>query len=221
MGSLPGWRSERLGATVLSVMIVWLAVGLWLLIVGWSLALMRAAGTTDDLPRLDASQTRRTPDGSRVLGARRRRLLIVAQGVLLAAVAVIAVLLSDAEQWQPVELVGLLAVLVVCSDFMTLDAKRFRISGSFLGLAVAMGVASQVTDVLRSRTRGILLLNNLATYATFPLLGALALEWIQESGATPGGGYAVAVFVVFIAANALNFAMIAGHNVLLRGGSLT
>ena len=232
MGSLPGWRSERLGATVLSVMIVWLAVGLWLLIVGWSLALMRAAGTTDDLPRLDASQTRRTPDGSRVLGARRRRLLIVAQGVLLAAVAVIAVLLSDAEQWQPVELVGLLAVLVVCSDFMTLDAKRFRISGSFLGLvlamallgpapAVAMGVASQVTDVLRSRTRGILLLNNLATYATFPLLGALALEWIQESGATPGGGYAVAVFGVFIAANALNFAMIAGHNVLLRGGSLT
>jgi putative nucleotidyltransferase with HDIG domain len=121
---------------------------------------------------------------------------------------------------------------VVGSDFMTLEAKRFRISGSFLGLvlamallgpapAVAMGIACSVTDALRSRTRGILLLNNLATYATFPLLGALVLAWIQDSGATPGGGYAVAVFGVFIAANALNFAMIAGHNVLLRGGSLT
>ena len=64
-----------------------------------------------------------------------------------------AVATSEAAQWQPVELVGLLAVLVIGSDFMTLEAKRFRISGSFLGLvlamallgpapAVAMGVAS-------------------------------------------------------------------------------
>jgi putative nucleotidyltransferase with HDIG domain len=211
--------------------IVWLAVALWLVIVGWSLALMRAAGTPDDLPRLGPPEPERTPDRPLVLGARRRRALVIGQGVLLAVVAVVAVLTSEAEQWQPIELVGLLAVLVIGSDFMTLEAKRFRISGSFLGLvlamallgpapAAAMGVASQVTDALRSRTRGILLLNNLATYATFPLLGALLLEWIQESGATPGGGYAVAVFVVFIAANALNFAMIAGHNVLLRGGSL-
>ena len=57
-------------------------------------------------------------------------------------------------------------MLVVGSDFMTLEAKRFRISGSFLGLvlamallgpapAVAMGIACSVTDALRSRTRGI------------------------------------------------------------------
>jgi putative nucleotidyltransferase with HDIG domain len=212
--------------------IVWLAVALWLVIVGWSLALMRAAGSPEDLPRLGPEASERTPERPLRVGARRRRLLVIGQGALLAVVAAVAVLVSDAEQWQPVELVGLLAVLVVGSDFMTLEAKRFRISGSFLGLvlamallgpapAAAMGVASQVTDALRSRTRGILLLNNLATYATFPLVGALALEWIQSSGATPEGGYAVAVFGVFIAANALNFAMIAGHNVLLRGGSLT
>ena len=51
-----------------------------------------------------------------------------------------ASLLSDAEQWEPVELVGLLAVLVLGSDFMTLEAKRFRISGSFLGLVLAMAL---------------------------------------------------------------------------------
>ncbi len=211
---------------------MWLAVGLWLVIVGWSLALMRAAGTPEDLPRLGVPEPERTPDRPLVLGARRRRALVIGQSVLLALVVVAAVVASDAEQWEQADLVGLLAVLVVGSDFMTLEAKRFRISGSFLGLvlamallgpapAAAMGVASQLTDALRSRTRGIMLLNNLATYATFPLLGALVLEWIQDSGATPGGGYAVAVFGVFIAANALNFAMIAGHNVLLRGGSLT
>jgi putative nucleotidyltransferase with HDIG domain len=216
----------------LNTVIVWLAVALWLVIVGWSLALMRAAGTSEDLPTLgpperDPSLDRRPP----VLGGARRRALVIGQGLLLAVVVAVAVLVSDQEQWQPVELVGLLGVLVVGSDFMTLEAKRFRISGSFLGLvlamallgpapAVAMGIASQLADALRSRTRGILLLNNITTYATFPLLGGLALDWIQWSGATPGGGYAVAVFGVFIATNALNFAMIAGHAVLLRGGSL-
>jgi putative nucleotidyltransferase with HDIG domain len=84
-----------------------------------------------------------------------------------------------------------------------------------------MGVLCSVGDAARSRTRGIYLLNNVVTYATFPLLGGVLLEWIQSSGATPDGGYAIAVFGVFIAANALNFTMIAGHTVLLRGGSLS
>ncbi len=214
-------------------MIVWLAVALWLVIVGWSLALMRAAGTPEDDPRLGVRQPARPAERPiPALGASRRRVLVIGQGALLAAVAVAAVLLSDEQQWDPVALVGLLAVLVVGSDFMTLEAKRFRISGSFLGLvlamallgpapAVAMGVASAICDALRSRTRGILLLNNLATYATFPLVGALSLEWIRASGVDPEAGYAVAVFGVFIAVNALNFTLIAGHNVLLRGGSLT
>ncbi|MGH2969591.1 MAG: HD-GYP domain-containing protein, partial [Solirubrobacteraceae bacterium] len=142
-----------------------------------------------------------------------------------------AVLLSDAQQWQPVELVGLLAVLIVGSDFMTLEAKRFRISGSFLGLvlamallgpapAAAMGAVCSLSDAARSRARGIYLLNNVVTYATFPLVGGIVLDLVRGSGATPEGGYALAVFGVFIAANALNFAMIAGHTVLLRGGSL-
>jgi putative nucleotidyltransferase with HDIG domain len=213
--------------------IVWLAVVLWLVIVGWSLALMRAAGAPEEIPRLGPEQPERVPERpQQMLDGSRRRVLVLAQSALLATVAIVALLVSDRSQWQPAELVGLLAVLVIGSDFMTLEAKRFRISGSFLGLvlamavlgpapAAAMGVASAVTDALRSRTRGILLLNNLATYATFPLVGALVLEWIKSSGATPGGGYAVAVFAVFIAANALNFVMIAGHNVLLRGGSLS
>jgi putative nucleotidyltransferase with HDIG domain len=212
--------------------IVWLAVALWLVIVGWSLALMRAAGSAEDIPRLGPEEPALVPERPpRQLNAGHRRALIIGQSALLGTVAIIALLTSNAEQWSPIELVGLLAVLVIGSDFLTLEAKRFRISGSFLGLvlamallgpapAAAMGVASAVTDAVRSRTRGILLLNNLATYATFPLVGALVLEWIENSGATPGGGYAVAVFIVFIATNALNFAMIAGHNVLLRGGSL-
>src|SRR4051812_45193976 len=192
---------------------------------------MRAVGGPEDVPRLGPPEPERTPERPLPLGARRRRLLVIAQGALLAVVCVVAVLLSDAGQWQPEELVGLLAVLVVGSDFLTLDAKRFRISGSFLGLvlamallgpapAVAMGIACSVSDALRNRARGIYLINNVATYATFPLVGGLVLAWTKESGVTPGGGYAVAVFAAFIAINVLNFAMIAGYAVLLRGGSL-
>ena len=153
--------------------------------------------------------------------------MLIAQGVLLLAVFAAAALLSTQDQWEPWALVGLLVVLVLGSDFIVLDAKRFRIGGSFLGLvlvmavlgpapAVALGVASAAIDALRHRPRGSYLLNNLVTYATFPLLGALALQWLRGSD----GEFAVAVLAVFIAANVLNFVMIAGHTVLLRGGSL-
>src|SRR5436853_92472 len=51
------------------------------------------------------------------------------------------------------------------------------------------------------------------------LLGGLVLQRV-DSASPVEAGYAVAVFVVFLAANALNFLMIAGHARLLRGGSL-
>src|SRR5215210_641981 len=231
MGSLPGWRCDPRGAT-LNTVIVWLAVALWLVIVGWSLALMRAAGNPEDL----AQGSPQVPERIRErpaprVGDRHRKALIAGQGVLLGAVVVIAVLTSHASQWQPVALVGLLAVLVVGSDFLTLEAKRFRISGSFLGLvlamallgpapAVAMGIACSCVDAVRGRTRGTELLGNLATYAFFPLLGGLLLQRIDDSTLMPDGSYALSVFAVFVGANVLNFTMIATHTVLLRGGSL-
>jgi putative nucleotidyltransferase with HDIG domain len=201
--------------------IVWFAVALWVVIVAWSLALMRAAGDTHDRP-VEASPPPPVP-----LVSSRARPMLVAQCVLLLAVVAAAALLSTQDQWEPWALVGLLAVLVLGSDFIVLDAKRFRIGGSFLGLvlvmavlgpapAVALGVASAAIDAIRHRPRGSYLLNNLVTYATFPLMGAVALQWLRGGE----GAFAVAVLAVFIAANVLNFVMIAGHTVLLRGGSL-
>ena len=206
--------------------IVWFAVALWVVIVSWSLALMRAAGNADLQPVEPPP-----PPPPPALGTRRATLVLLAQGLLLAGVVVAAVLLSTRDQWEPWALVGLLAVLVLGSDFIVLDAKRFRIGGSFLGLvlvmavlgpapAVALGLASAAIDAARHRPRGSYLLNNLVTYAAFPLAGALALSWMRDSPLGDGGSFAVAVLVVFIAANVLNFVMIAGHTVLLRGGSL-
>jgi hypothetical protein len=178
---------------------------------------------------------REPPARPRVAGppalAGRRKLTVIGQSVLLAGVLAAAVLLSTEDQWQPPVLVGLLFVLVLGSDFIVLEAKRFRIGGSFLGIvlamallgpapAVLMGLASAALDAARSRPRGTYLLNNLVTYATFPLLGSLALLWADGAGLGHEGGFAVAVFAVFMLTNVLNFAMIAGHTVFLRGGSL-
>jgi putative nucleotidyltransferase with HDIG domain len=221
--------------------IVWLAVVLWLVIVAWSLALMRAAGTNDPehVPgRAGGTPPATSPRGHRAAHSRvpregRRRVTVVAQGALLTAAVAATGLVSEADQWRPVAMVGLLAVLVLGSDFIVLDAKRFRIGGSFLGIvlamatlgpapAVALGLAATAVDGLRSRPRprGTYLLNNLATHATFPLLGGLLLLAVHGSPTLGRGGYVLAVFAVFIGANILNFTMIAGHTVWLRGGSL-
>jgi hypothetical protein len=206
--------------------IVWLAVALWVVIVAWSLALMRAASGSD---RADPESTEPPPRPIPVLGPHRERNLVVAERLLLAGSIAAAALLSTKEQWQELELVGLLAVVVVGSDFLTLRAKRFRISGSFLGLvlamallgpapATAMGLACASVDAVRGRIRGSLLLSNLATYAFFPLLGGAILMWLHDR--VDPGGYALAVFAVFVGANVLNFVLIAGHTVYVRGGSL-
>ena len=60
----------------------------------------------------------------------------------------------------------MLAVLAWGSDFLTLETKRARISGSFLGLvlamallgpapAVAIGLGCALVDALHARTRGV------------------------------------------------------------------
>ena len=210
-------------------MIVWLAVALWVVIVAWSLALMRAASGAE---RAGPESTEPPPPRPLpVLGPHRKLKLMIGEGIMLGGSVTAAALLSTQEQWRDLDLVGLLAVVVVGSDFLTLHAKRFRISGSFLGLvlamallgpapATAMGLACALVDAVRGRIRGPLLLSNLATYAFFPLLGGTILKVLHEGGLGDRGGYAIAVFAVFVGANILNFLLIAGHTVYSNGGSL-
>src|SRR5690349_23241311 len=134
----------------------------------------------------------------------RRRAIVIAQAVLLGLVLLAAAYLSSEDQWEPLPLVGLIALLVLGSDILVLDAKRFRISGSFTGLALAMallgpapaaalGLTSAMIDGARRHVRGTYLLNNLLTYATFPLIGGAILYALDNSD-PESGGYAVAVF---------------------------
>jgi hypothetical protein len=128
--------------------IVWLAVVLWLVIVAWSLALMRAAGSADRGERGEGERGRSARRPAAPLRPGRRRVMVIGQSVLLGVVLVSAALLSTEEQWKPPAMVGLLAVLVLGSDFIVLDAKRFRIGGSFLGIVLAMALLGPAPAVL-------------------------------------------------------------------------
>src|SRR5262249_58610272 len=103
---------------------------------------------------------------------------------LLAAAVAIGVLSAHTAHWDLGLLVSLL-VLSVASDFLAVTVRgRIRISGSFLALVLAMvflggapaaaiGVATILVGRLRWHEPTQAFLNNLVTYASFPLAGGI------------------------------------------------
>src|SRR6188472_2865151 len=74
--------------------VVWVAFVAWLFLVAWALAVVRAAGGSDE----EAPAPGTEPPGPSLTGARRRRLLMIAQSVMLAAALAAAALSSSADQ---------------------------------------------------------------------------------------------------------------------------
>src|SRR3954453_14921554 len=139
----------------------------------------------------------------------RARLFGASQVLLLVAALALTVATSRASDWQPWELVPLLAALAVASDFVTIPVKHLRISGTHVifvlamallgpGPAVAIALTSAIVDGIRTRPPRLLFLNNLATNATFGVLGGLSIRWVSEgANLTPTStGFLLLVFVV-------------------------
>ena len=158
--------------------------------------------------------------------ARRRRRATRSQAVLLAVAVALAASLSRPEDWQPFSLVLLLGALAVASDAVPLTIGRYRFTGGFVAIvlamallgpapAVAIGVVCAGLDAMLTRPPFAYLLNNLAAYATFPLVGGFVLAQIDGAVALAVGCAAVAVAV-----NLLNFLIIAGHTAMRDGDSL-
>lgn len=149
------------------------------------------------------------------------RLYLASQWILLAGAVAVAVLTSRSAQWHPIELVGLLLVLGVIGEWLTITVGSQSVSSGFVALvlamvllgpapAVAIGAVAIGADSLARRPALTVCLSNLTTYAVYLVLGALL------SGLLIGGGHhvqtptlALVVFGVFIATNLLNFALIA------------
>src|SRR3954452_22201460 len=148
--------------------------------------------------------------------SRRSTFLAIGEGAVLVAALAVAALTSQLSDWQPWALGALLLGLALASDLFAVSYGSQRISGSFLALVLAMallgpapaaaiGIASVLFDHLRARNRPGLLLANLATFATFPLLGGLL---IQAADVDPeAAGFPLLVIGVFMFTNLLNFLM--------------
>jgi putative nucleotidyltransferase with HDIG domain len=152
------------------------------------------------------------------------RLAIAGMASALAATAAAAVWRAPECNWE----LGLFAVLLIFSVFSDLTAvsteSRVKVSGSFLALVVAMvflggtpaaliGVATILVGWLRWRDEGHYLLNNLLTYALFPLIGGIAFKAATEAtGLGQSDAYFyLLVFALFQFSLALNFIFTAGY----------
>ena len=141
-----------------------------------------------------------------------------------ASTVAVAVWRAPSGDWDPV----LLAVLLAFSVFSDLTAvtteSRLKISGSFLALVVAMvflggtpaaviGVVTILAGWLRWRDQAHYLINNILTYAVFPLAGGIAFHEVTDAlGVTASDpSFYLLVFALFQLALAINFLMIAGY----------
>ncbi len=144
---------------------------------------------------------------------RRQGLILAAQLSVLCIAMSAAALTSHASDWQPFELVCLLFVLAVGSDLLTVEIRGVWISGSFVALVLAMallgplpaaaiGVGCTLVDVARFPRSWDRTLQNVVTYATFPVVGAIAIQMLGgevSPGETSGMGFAAIVLGVFMA----------------------
>ncbi|MDQ6915741.1 MAG: HD-GYP domain-containing protein [Actinomycetota bacterium] len=145
------------------------------------------------------------------------------QAAILAAAVAGAVVSSRASDWSHWPLFTILLLLALATHVLAIRTKSMRISGAHVVFVLAMvllgpapaaaiGVASILVDAPRLRPNRLLLLNNLATHATFPLAGGLAMRWLVEQHGLPlaQAPYLLAVFGVFLLTNLLNFFMSVG-----------
>ncbi len=163
------------------------------------------------------------------------RLYLASQVVLLFGALWIAVLSSTASDWQPPELLALLFVLSVVGEWMTITIGNQSLSASFIALVLAMillgpapaaaiGIVAVIADSAHRRPPLTVCVANLAAYTVYLVAGGLLARAMIGDAHAVGNQqliksptFALVVFVVFIAANLLNFAQIAIQKRVLDG----
>jgi len=143
---------------------------------------------------------------------RRQLTLSVVAAALLASAIAGAALTSRAEDWTSLSLIGMLFVLAAGSELLSFELKGLRLSGSFLALVLAMALLGPAPAAAISRRSVDRALTNLATFATFPLVGGLMIGALTSdfaTGADDALWFGGVVLVTFMVANTLNFAMVA------------
>jgi putative nucleotidyltransferase with HDIG domain len=157
---------------------------------------------------------------------------IVALEVVALVAAIGVALLLDVDSDWDLAVLGTLLAMAVISDLTAIltASSHLSVSASFLAIvtatvflgetpAAALSVVTIVGGWLRERYQAHYLLNNLLTYAWFPLLSGVAFhETWEATGASQSDPlFYLLVFGLFVLALALNFTMIASYSCYVEG----
>jgi diguanylate cyclase (GGDEF)-like protein len=166
-------------------------------------------------------------------GHQRAAVVVAVDLVLIATAVVTGVATSSLARWHVGQLI-VIVLLTIAGDLLSVEAgTRLRVSGTALGVmlaltlqgptpAMAVGVVAVLVGWLRSREEPQQLLNNVATFAWFPLLGGFffhAVSHITHIRSDEVGFY-LAVFATFVLTLVLNFVGVAGRWCYVQGFSL-
>ncbi len=166
------------------------------------------------------------------------RLFWLAEAILLAGAITTAVLTSRAEDWQPLQLVVLLMALALGGQRLSINLRGQEITAAFIALVLAMtllgpapaalfGIAAMVLTSASRRLPPAAWLNNLATFAAFPVVGGLLTRALAGNvhhdvhHFTQGLTFALVVVAVFVVTDGMNFLLIALDNSILEGRRLS
>lgn len=166
------------------------------------------------------------------------RLFWLAETILLVSAIATAVLTSRAEDWQPLRLVVLLIALALGGQRLSINLRGQEITAAFIALVLAMtllgpapaalfGIAAMVLTSASRRLPPAAWLNNLATFAAFPVVGGLLTRALAGNvhhdvhHFTQGLTFALAVVAVFVVTDGMNFLLIALDNRILEGRRLS
>jgi putative nucleotidyltransferase with HDIG domain len=149
--------------------------------------------------------------------------VLIAQCVALLGAAVLGILVAPHADWN-LPLLAVLLAFSFFSDLTAVDTSKVKISGSFMALVLAMvflggtpaaivGVATILVGWLRWRDAPHYFLNNIVTYAVFPLVGGIVFHAATSGlNSTPDEpGFYILIFALFQFALMINFLIIASY----------
>jgi putative nucleotidyltransferase with HDIG domain len=161
-------------------------------------------------------------------------LYLAGQAALLAGAIALAVLTYRPQDWQPLDLFGLLLVLAAFGERLTITIGSQNLSASFIALTLAMtllgpapalaiGAIAIAVDSAHRRPGALSTFAGLAAYFTYLIAGSLLARALVGHAHSAGNElikspeFALVVFGVFIIANLLNFLLVAVHKRVING----
>jgi putative nucleotidyltransferase with HDIG domain len=151
----------------------------------------------------------------------RERLVLALSLALIAAVTAVGVVVAPLGTWD-LRILAVAAPLVILAEMVDIQVGNCRVSASRLGMllaaallgpaqAAALGGVSILVDSVRTRTRLMWAVNNLAAFVASGLVGGLAMHWTADAiGASiKDGAYVLPILVFSIVANVTNFTIFA------------